>query len=43
MREILEKVFGIVCNLSLVGSYCILLVRVAITVRQRPFRRRFLQ
>ena len=26
MREILEKVLGIVCNLSLVGSYCILLV-----------------
>lgn len=23
MREILEKVLGIVCNLSLVGSYCI--------------------
>ena len=31
MREILEKVLGIVCNLSLVGSYCILLVRMFIT------------
>ena len=26
MREILERVFGLVCNLSLVGSYCIVLV-----------------
>lgn len=38
MREILEKVFGIVCNLSLVGSYCILLVLVARLVLRRAPR-----
>ena len=38
MREILEKVLGIVCNLSLVGSYCILLVLVARLVLRRAPR-----
>ena len=38
MREILEKVFGIVCNLSLVGGYCILLVLVARLVLRRAPR-----
>ena len=38
MREILEKVFGIVCNLSLVGSYCILLVLGARLVLRRAPR-----
>ena len=38
MREILEKVFGIVCNLSLVGSYCILMVLVARLVLRRAPR-----
>lgn len=37
MREILEKIFGVVCNLSLVGSYCILLVLVArLVLRKAP-------
>ena len=38
MREILEKVFGVVCNLSLVGGYCILLVLVARLVLRRAPR-----
>ena len=38
MREILEKIFGVVCNLSLVGGYCILLVLVARLVLRRAPR-----
>ena len=37
MREVLEKVFGIICNLSLVGSYCILFVLLArLVLRKAP-------